>query len=285
MIDQYINNPKSIKYYVTRYLRSKKDDLTSKIVIDVPAGNGASTEILLDLGAKVEAYDLFPEYFMLKSIECTRADINAGLPVANAHADYLICQEGIEHFSDQSKTFREFNRVLKMGGQVILTTPSYSNLKARFSYMLMETEFFNKLMPPNEIDSVWMADSSVSKEVYHGHIFLLGVQKLRVLARLNGFKIVEMPFVRWSKTSMLLFPIFYPMILLSSYWAYKKSLRKKPEIPQEIKRKVYQEQLKMAINPKILLDEHIFMVFEKDTESENIYENLSNRNLAFDKIM
>jgi SAM-dependent methyltransferase len=285
MIDQYINNPKSIKYYVTRYLRSKKDDLTSKIVIDVPAGNGASTEILLDLGAKVEAYDLFPEYFMLKSIECTRADINAGLPVANAHADYLICQEGIEHFSDQSKTFREFNRVLKMGGQVILTTPSYSNLKARFSYMLMETEFFNKLMPPNEIDSVWMADSSVSKEVYHGHIFLLGVQKLRVLARLNGFKIVEMPFVRWSKTSMLLFPIFYPMILLSSYWTYKKSLRKKPEIPQEIKRKVYQEQLKMAINPKILLDEHIFMVFEKDTESEHIYENLSNRNLAFDKIM
>jgi SAM-dependent methyltransferase len=285
MIDQYINNPKSIKYYVTRYLRSKKDDLTSKIVIDVPAGNGASTEILLDLGAKVEAYDLFPEYFMLKSIECTRADINEGLPVANAHADYLICQEGIEHFSDQSKTFREFNRVLKMGGQVILTTPSYSNLKARFSYMLMETEFFNKLMPPNEIDSVWMADSSVSKEVYHGHIFLLGVQKLRVLARLNGFKIVEMPFVRWSKTSMLLFPIFYPMILLSSYWTYKKSLRKKPEIPQEIKRKVYQEQLKMAINPKILLDEHIFMVFEKDTESEHIYENLSNRNLAFDKIM
>jgi superfamily II DNA or RNA helicase len=94
-----------------------------------------------------------------------------------------------------------------------------------------------------------------------------------------------MPFVRWSKTSMLLFPIFYPMILLSSYWTYKKSLRKKPEIPQEIKRKVYQEQLKMAINPKILLDEHIFMVFEKDTESENIYENLSNRNLAFDKIM
>jgi SAM-dependent methyltransferase len=285
MIDQHILNPKSIKFYVNRYLRAKKDELKGKIILDVPAGNGATCEILHEIGAKVEAYDLFPEYFMLKDLNCVRANINEGLPVKDAYADAVICQEGIEHFSDQSLTFREFNRVLKMGGKVIMTTPSYSNLKARYSYMLMESEFFNKMMPPNEIDSIWMADSSVSKEVYHGHIFLLGIQKLRVLARLNGFKIVEIPFVRWSKTSMLLFPFFYPFIFASSYLAYFKAMRKNPQISTENKRKVYQEQLKLAINPLILLDEHIFVVFEKDTKMEEVYANLQNLNKPFDKIM
>jgi SAM-dependent methyltransferase len=285
MIDQHINNPKSIKYYVNRYLQSKKDELIGKIVLDVPAGNGASCEILQQLGAKVEAYDLFPEYFMLKSMTCTRANIKEGLPVADNYADALICQEGIEHFSDPSQTFKEFNRVLKMGGKVILTTPSYSNLRARYSYMLMESEFFNKLMPPNEIDSIWMADNSVSSEIYHGHIFLLGIQKLRVLTMLNGFKIEEMPFVRLSKTSLWLFPFFYPFIFISSYLAYFKAMRKNPQIPKANKEAVYKAQLKLAISPRILLDEHIFVVFEKETETKDVYAKLQHRNLPFDKIM
>jgi SAM-dependent methyltransferase len=96
--------------------------LHGKIVIDIPAGNGVTTEILLALGCKVEPYDLFPEYFLVKGIECRKADINEGLPLANNYADFIICQEGIEHFNDQLKMFREFSRVLKLGGKLIITT-------------------------------------------------------------------------------------------------------------------------------------------------------------------
>ncbi|MGB0887585.1 MAG: class I SAM-dependent methyltransferase [Vicingaceae bacterium] len=39
--------------------------------------------------------------------------------VKDASSDYLICQEGIEHFSDQLASFKEFNRVLKKGGRLI----------------------------------------------------------------------------------------------------------------------------------------------------------------------
>ncbi|OQY00021.1 MAG: hypothetical protein B6I24_01005 [Bacteroidetes bacterium 4572_128] len=107
MIDNHINNPKSQKFYVKKYLDSIKKQLHNKIVIDIPAGNGVTSEILLENGAKVEAYDLFPEYFMLKDIQCKRADILNKIPVMNNYADMLICQEGIEHFSDQLKTFKE----------------------------------------------------------------------------------------------------------------------------------------------------------------------------------
>ena len=74
MIVEYINNPKSIKYYVKGYLNSIKTELKNKIVIDIPAGNGATSEILKDIGAIVKPFDLFPEYFMFNDVECKRAD-------------------------------------------------------------------------------------------------------------------------------------------------------------------------------------------------------------------
>jgi len=144
MIDQHVNNPKSIKYYVKRYLESLGSKLKNKIVIDVPAGNGATSEILVNLGAKVIPFDLFPEYFMLDNIECKRADIMDKIPLENNHADMLICQEGVEHFSDQLQVFKEFNRVLKENGDLVITTPSYSHLAARVSYLLFESDVIKR---------------------------------------------------------------------------------------------------------------------------------------------
>ncbi len=273
MVDPHVNNPKSPKFYVKRFLTSIKEDLKGKIAVDVPAGNGVTSEILLELGSKVEAFDLFPEYFLLKDIECKKADINQGLPLENNHADFIICQEGIEHFSDQLKAFTEFNRVLKTGGKLIITTPSYSNLAARLSYTLFETEYLHKLMPPNEIDSVWFGDKT-NKKIYYGHIFLIGMQKMRVIGRTTGFKISKINFMRLNKTALFLFPFQYPFVYLSSYYTYFKALRKNKSIDYEAKKKVYREQLQINISPKVLLDRHTFVVFEKEFESEHVYDHL-----------
>lgn len=235
MIDAHVNNRKSPKYHVKRYLESRKNELQNKIVLDLPAGNGATTEMLMEYGARVEPFDLFPEYFMLKNIECKRADIAEKIPAGDNYADMLICQEGIEHFANQAKAFSEFNRVLKTNGELFITTPSYSNLLARFSYLLFESETI-KQMPPNEIDDIWMSDKSVSSEIYHGHIFLLGLQKLRVLGKLAGFKIKEIQFVRLSKGSLILFPFFYPLILLSSCLRYYRNLNKNHYCPVKLQK-------------------------------------------------
>ncbi len=144
MIDSHIYNPKSQKYYVRKYFEGIKDQLKGRKVIDIPAGNGATTEILLGAGADVEAFDLFPEYFMLKEMECKRADITESIPLPNGYADWVTCQEGIEHFSDQARTFREINRVLKKHGRLLLTTPSYSNLSAKLSYPCSRARQINR---------------------------------------------------------------------------------------------------------------------------------------------
>ena len=284
MIDPYVNDPKSPKYYVKRYLTSIKHELRNKTVIDIPAGNGVTSEILQELGACVEPFDLFPEYFMLKGIECRRADIGYGIPVADSIADMLICQEGMEHFSDQLKAFKEFNRVLKKNGRLLITTPSYSSLSSRFSYLLFESET-SKQMPPNEIDDIWMSDKSISREIYHGHVFLIGLQKLRILARLSGFKISQIQYLRLSRGSLFLLPLFYPLILLSSYVRYYRCLRKHKEIRLDCKTEVYKEQLRININLKNLLNHHTFIVFKKEKDAADVDFRQESVVKPFEKIM
>ncbi|MFZ9520041.1 MAG: class I SAM-dependent methyltransferase [Silvanigrellaceae bacterium] len=284
MIDAFINNPKSPKFHVKKYLDSFGDTLNGKTVVDVPAGNGVTSALLLENGAKVEPFDLFPEYFMVKSVECKRADIAKEIPLPDAHADMVICQEGIEHFSDQLKAFKEFNRVLNANGRLLITTPSYSNLAAKFSYLLFESET-SKQMPPNEIDDIWMSDKNISSEIYHGHIFLLGLQKLRILGKLAGFRIKEIRYLRLSKGSLLLFPLLYPLIFTSSWIRYFRNLKKRPELPKSYKKKVYGEQLKINTNPKNLLNHHIFIVFEKERDSSNVDFRIDSVVKPFDKIM
>lgn len=282
MTDAHLDNPKSPKYYVKRYLESIHADLKGKIVVDMPAGTGVTTEILMNSGAKVEAFDLFPEYFMLKNVECKRADIADGMPLPDHYADMVICQEGIEHFSDQLKAFKEFNRVLKLQGSLLITTPGYSHLAAKMSHLLFESET-NKSMPPNEIDDIWMSDKSITPEIYHGHIFLIGLQKLRILAKLAGFRIRENKYVRLSKGSLFLFPFFYPFIFVSSVLRYYRNLRKNENIPLSHKKSVYREQLAINISPKNLLNKHTFIIFEKEKDVADLDFRLESAVRQFDK--
>jgi ubiquinone/menaquinone biosynthesis C-methylase UbiE len=269
MTDSHLLNTKSPKYYVKRWLDLQAKDIAGKKVIDLPAGNGVTSQLLNNHGALVFAFDLFPEYFKIEELECRRADIATGIPLDDNFADMAICQEGIEHFSDQLRAFKEFNRVLKIGAKLLITTPSYSNLSSRFSYFLFESET-NKHMPPNEIDDIWMEDKSISQEIYHGHIFLIGLQKLRILAKLSGFKIHEIKYIRLSKGSLFLLPFYYPLILFSSYLRYRRNMKKNPNISVEYKQEVYREQFKINTSVRNLINHHTFIVFEKENNYRDV---------------
>jgi ubiquinone/menaquinone biosynthesis C-methylase UbiE len=287
MIDERIlTDKKSIKFHVNNFLESIRVDLVGKTVVDMPAGSGSTTEILLKIGANVDSYDLFPEYFMVENHECKRANIMDGLPNDPNYADWVICQEGLEHFSDQLTALREFNRVLKLNGKLLLTVPSYSNLASKFSYLMFESED-TKHMPPNELCDIWMSEKTLTAEIYYGHIFLIGLQKLRTLAKLSGFKIETIRYVRLSKLSLFLFPFLYPFIFVQSYRAYYRNLKKHPQIPLNAKKQVFTEQLKINISPMNLLNKHSFIVFEKECDVTQIHEKLEQLQFShtFDKVM
>ena len=278
---QYSDNPKSIKYHVKKYLLKNKKQYFEKTIVDLPAGNGVTSKLLLEMGANPIPFDLFPEYFTDNRIECKRVDITEGIPMENKIADFAICQEGIEHFTDQFNALKEFNRILKQNGSLIITTPNYSNLRARLSYFLCESERFCSMMPPNEIDSIWMNNEQVSDKIYFGHVFLLGIQKLRVMARLAGFKIKYIQPTRLKTTSLIILIFTYPFIFISNYISYLKNINKDKGYDKKYQKEVYKEIFKLSINFRLLVDSHLFVVFEKEKDSENVFKELKSVHKEF----
>lgn len=274
---KYEDNPNSIKYHVKKYLKKNAERFTGKKVVDFPAGNGITTRIIKEIGGEPFPFDLFPEYFELDGLECKTANINSGIPLEDKFADVVICQEGIEHFSDQINALREFNRILKPSGTLIITTPNYSNLRGKMSQFLSESERFITYMAPNELDSIWMLNGDPSKEIYFGHIFLIGILKLRCLAKLAGFKIKHIQFTRIKSTSLFFLIFFYPFILVSNWITYWKNLRKNKDYDLATKKATYQEILKLSINPKILVDGHLFVEFEKEIDADKVGETLKGK--------
>ncbi len=275
------DNPKSIKYHVKQYLHANKARFEGKDVIDFPAGNGVTSRMLKNIGAKPIPVDLFPEYFRVEGLNCIRGNISETLPLESGGADALICQEGIEHFSDQFRALKEFNRLLKIGGTLLITTPNYSNIRSRMSYFLAETERFNSTMPPNELDSIWMSDQNVSSEIYFGHIFLIGIQKLRALARLTGFKLVMSHKTNVKMTSALLFPLCYPPIWLSNYYTYRKNMRKNKSFDEDVKKAVYWEQFKLNTSWNTLVGANLMVEFVKEREADAVSDQLKSQHQDF----
>ncbi|MDH5560679.1 MAG: methyltransferase domain-containing protein [Deltaproteobacteria bacterium] len=275
--------PRDIKWHVKRYLESIDHQLKDKVAVDLPAGEGYTSKILYQLGAKVRAYDLFPESFGFRDLPCEFADLSDSLPLDTGSVDFLICQEGIEHLPDQFFAFKEFNRVLKDQGRLIITTPNYSNLRSKLSYLLSESERYVSYMPPNEVDSIWASDigdtASGSKKLrfYWGHIFLIGIQKLRMLANISGFRIKKIHPVKITNSSLVLFFIFYPLILSVSFLSYLKIFFKTKN--DSLARKVYTEQIKLNLHPTVLLGSHLFIEFEKLESLEKSLERINLQNL------
>jgi hypothetical protein len=127
------------------------------------------------------------------------------------------------------------------------------------SYLLTESERYYRFMPPNEIDSIWLNHQQNDQEIYLGHAFLIGIQRLRFFAKLSGFKIHKMYFADFKTTAFIWFLLLYPLILLSNIIILLKAKKKKPWAWA-----AYKEIFFYAIHPKILFDGCLIVEFEKE---------------------
>ena len=126
------------------------------------------------------------------------------------------------------------------------------------SYLFTESELF-KRMPSNELDSLWYEENG---RRYFGHIFLLGIQKLRVLAAIAGFRIKNVNTVKISVTSALL-SFLYPISILVNAYAYIVNMVQKGGLEHKSKKTVYLDIIKLNLNPTIQFGRHLFLVLEK----------------------
>jgi SAM-dependent methyltransferase len=260
-----------IHKYLARYIRNLPS-LSGKVAIDVPCGAGRGSYEFLRKGAEVKALDLFPEFMELDGLVAQFADLSAPLPLKDNSGDFLLCEEGIEHLPNQLDVLREFGRVLRKGGVLLLTTPNYSHLRSRFSRYLFDSDYWKRI-PPTEIDSVWFAKRE-SDDLYFGHLFLLDVQTLQSLISLAGFRVTKRVRTSLSVTSIVLGVLSFPFLCIGSFLSWALYRRKNKHIEQALRDKILWERVKLNLSPKTLFCKQIFWVMELEKDQGEVIEYL-----------
>src|SRR6266852_6648514 len=105
-------------------------------LLDVPAGEGALAARLIDAGFDVRCCDLYPEIFRLDGVDIHSGNLDAELPFGDQSFNYVTCLEGLEHIENPQQAMREFARVLKPGGHLIVSVPNILNIEERLKWLL-----------------------------------------------------------------------------------------------------------------------------------------------------
>lgn len=94
-------------------------------ILDVGCGTGMAAEMLRSFG-QVYGIDVSPRSIMKARSRLDRVCVSLGeeLPFKDEAFDVVTCTETIEHFLAPSEALSEFNRVLKSGGYLIISTPN-----------------------------------------------------------------------------------------------------------------------------------------------------------------
>ncbi len=167
-------------------------------VLDIPCGEGALAERLLQLGCEVVLADVV-DRVQLNGTRFVRADMNERLPLGTGELDAVVCVDGIEHIERPYDFVKECARVLRDSGVLILSTPNVSSLRSRWRWLW--TGFHNGRKTP--------LDETNPNPLHH--INMLELPKLRYMLHRDGFRIAKIATNRCKAVAYA----FAPLVPLS----------------------------------------------------------------------
>jgi SAM-dependent methyltransferase len=100
-------------------------------ILEAGAGLGLLTPKLTRADRTLTCVDLLPRPTELpEDIAWLQADLNEPLPLPAASFDAIICTEVIGYLENPHALFREFHRLLRNGGALLLTMPNQESLRS-----------------------------------------------------------------------------------------------------------------------------------------------------------
>jgi SAM-dependent methyltransferase len=149
-------------------------------ILDAGAGEGALSDVLTRRGYRVVASDRDPAGFHSPAIPFVQANLNATLPFASGSFDAIVSAEVLEHLENPHHLVREFARILRPGGMLVVTTPNILQVYSRIHFLLLGTfDFFDTL-------------SGNREEAFRGqkgHINPVAFPELRYALKRAGFEV------------------------------------------------------------------------------------------------
>ena len=156
-------------------------------VLDCPAGEGALVERLLAAGFDVRACDLYDELFRLDNVEIKKGDLSGTLPYEGRSFDYITSLDGLEHIDSPPQAFREYRRLLKPSGHLIISVPNIMNIEERLKWLLFG--YTSHFRPLSNRFRAQIAQDTAGKYEIAVHANPIGYNELRYYLELNRFEI------------------------------------------------------------------------------------------------
>src|ERR1044072_90700 len=158
-------------------------------LLDVPAGEGALAARLIDAGFDVRCCDLYPEIFRLEGVDVHQGNLDAELPFGDKSFDYVTCLEGLEHIENPQQALREFARVLKSDGHLIVSVPNILNIEERLKWLLHG--YTSHFKPISRAASERLATEYEGRVEIAAHVNPLGYSELRYILEKNDFELLS----------------------------------------------------------------------------------------------
>lgn len=174
-------------------------------LLDVPAGEGALAYRLRALGFEARCCDLYTEIFRLRDVEIRRGDLSKELPYGDAEFDYVTCVEGIEHIENPQQAVREFARVLRAGGHLVVSTPNILNIEERLKWLFYGYTSHFKPLSQEHLENL-RRDYGGMEEVAL-HVNAVSYSELRYTLEKYGFEVARVLRDKPKKNLWVYWPI------------------------------------------------------------------------------
>lgn len=173
--------------------------------LDVPAGEGALALRLKNLGFEVFCADLYTEIFKLADTDIKRGNLDARLPYDDSFFDMVVCVEGLEHIENPANAMREFARILKTEGTLIVSVPNIMNIEERLKWLF--NGYTSHFKPLSEEALADIRREFGGMEEIALHVNPIGYSEVRYLLEKNGFAIQKTYLDKPKKNSWAFLPL------------------------------------------------------------------------------
>lgn len=175
-------------------------------LLDVPAGEGALAIRLDEMGFDVSCCDLYPQIFKVEKLGVKFGNLDQTLPYDDRSFEYVVCVEGLEHIENPANAIREFSRLLRPGGQLVISVPNIMNIEERLKWLFSGyTSHFKPLsaqaLRDHDHHEIGNADEIAL------HVNPIGYSEVRYLLEKSGFELGSVHRDKPKRRSWLFAPL------------------------------------------------------------------------------
>jgi ubiquinone/menaquinone biosynthesis C-methylase UbiE len=174
-------------------------------LLDVPAGHGALAKLLTSEGFDVVCCDLYPEIFDLENVPVDKGNLDETFPYEDDSFDLAVCIEGLEHIENPTNAIREFSRVLKSGGSLVVSIPNIMNIEERLKWLIYGYTSHFKPLSKEAIQQT--RDAYPGMEEIGLHVNPISYSELRYLLEKFGFKVEKALIDKRKRNSWAYWPL------------------------------------------------------------------------------